>query len=89
MAIRIVIVGALLAMAVVPALAQDSGSSDPNGNLEPAVTVTTPAAEPPKLDWTYRYMIPAGLVLGVVVIVLTSGQYFISVVRKRYRIVDE
>jgi hypothetical protein len=34
-------------------------------------------------------MIPTVLVLGVLVIVITAGQYFVSVVRKRYRIVEE
>jgi hypothetical protein len=34
-------------------------------------------------------MIPAGIVLAVVVIMMTTVQYFTRVVRRRYRIVKE
>jgi hypothetical protein len=34
-------------------------------------------------------MIPTGIVLAVLVILITTIQYFTSVVRKRYRIVKE
>jgi hypothetical protein len=57
--------------------------------VEPAVPVTTPDATEAPLDWTYRYMIPTGIVLAALVIVVTTVQYFTSVVRKRYRIVKE
>ena len=40
-------------------------------------------------DWTYRYLVPTGLALAVLVAVLTSIRYFTNVVRKRYRIVEE
>ena len=56
---------------------------------EPAVVVTTPPASDAALDWTYRYIIPTALVIAVLVIVITSIQYFTRVVRKRYRIVEE
>lgn len=51
--------------------------------------MTTPSASEVSLDWTYRYLIPTGIVLAVLVIVITTIQYFTSVVRKRYRIVKE
>ena len=57
--------------------------------IEPAVPATTPEPVEPLPDWTYRYMIPTGIVLAVVVIVMTTIQYFTRVVRKRYRIVKE
>ena len=34
-------------------------------------------------------MIPTGIVLAVIVIVMTTIQYFTRVVRKRYRVVKE
>ena len=61
----------------------------PTSGIEPAVPVTTPEPTEPLPDWTYRYMVPTGIVLAVVVIVMTTIQYFTRVVRKRYRIVKE
>jgi hypothetical protein len=61
----------------------------PTSGIEPAVPVTTPEPTEPLPDWTYRYMIPTGIVLAVLVIVISTIQYFTRVVRKRYRIVKE
>jgi len=61
----------------------------PTSGIDPAVPMTTPEPTEPLPDWTYRYMIPTGIVLAVVVIVMTTIQYFTRVVRKRYRIVKE
>jgi hypothetical protein len=61
----------------------------PTSGIEPAVPVTTPEPTEPLPDWTYRYMIPTGIVLAIVVIVMTTIQYFTRVVRRRYRIVKE
>ena len=69
-----------------PATAEtEEGSS----GLEPAVPIDDEAAEEVVPDWTYRYLVPTGLVLAVVVILLTSIRYFTDVVRRRYRIVEE
>ena len=54
----------------------------------PAVPVT-PVAEADSLaDWTYRFLVPTGLVLAALVIVVTVIQYFRRVVRNRYRVVN-
>lgn len=58
-------------------------------DIEPAVVITVPADAGVTPDWTYRYLIPAGIALIVLIILATTGQYFTSVVRKRYRIVEE
>ena len=55
--------------------------------VEPAVPVTEPPATPEPVDWTYRYLIPTLLVLAALVVVATVVQYFLTVVRKRYRVV--
>jgi uncharacterized BrkB/YihY/UPF0761 family membrane protein len=55
----------------------------------PAVPVEPPADTSTALDWTYRYLIPTGLLIAVVVVVMTTIRYFTNVVRKRYRIVEE
>ena len=85
------LIGLLFTLLALPAIA--GGGSEPSGastgHLEPAVPTTVPEGTEAQLDWTYRYMIPTAIALGVVVIVLTSAQYFTQVVRKRYRIVEE
>ncbi|MFQ5523608.1 MAG: hypothetical protein ACE5F5_08525 [Acidimicrobiia bacterium] len=60
-----------------------SGSS-----MEPAVVVKPENKLEPTPEWTYRYLVPASLVIAAVVILLTAVRYFSDVVRKRYRIVE-
>jgi len=99
-AILMLLLGALLALVASPVLATEETEETVPGetteevvpvtsDIEPAVPVTTPSATETTLDWTYRYMIPTGIALAVLVIVVTTVQYFTSVVRKRYRIVKE
>ena len=90
-------IGVLFVMLTLPALAQEEegGGDSPtttvaeSSGLEPAVPMNDEEPAPPIPDWTYRYLIPTTVVLGLVVILITSIQYFTSVVRKRYRIVEE
>ena len=95
----VVLLAAHAAFMVTPALATEGTEGEtsttvseepaPTSGIEPAVPVTTPESTEPLPDWTYRYMIPTGIVLAVVVIVMTTIQYFTRVVRKRYRVVKE
>lgn len=57
-------------------------------DIEPAVVITLPPESAVTSDWTYRYLIPTGIAIAILVILATSGQYFTNVVRKRYRIVE-
>jgi len=99
-AILLVLIGAHAALAVLPALATEGTEEPtsttvaeegpaPTSDIEPAVPVTTPSQTEDLPDWTYRYMIPTGIVLAVLVIMVTAVQYFTRVVRRRYRIVKE
>lgn len=54
----------------------------------PAVTVPTTEADETPADWTYRYLIPTLLALAVVVVIATTVQYFLRVVRNRYKVVE-
>ena len=94
-----IVLGLALVMFAAPVLAQDE-SEEPaqisedepeqiSSGVDPAVSITTPPSDDSTLDWTYRYMIPTALVLAVLVILITSIQYFTQVVRKRYRTVEE
>lgn len=93
----------LLALAAIPVFGVDSGDEDEiveqapvseeeaegSSGLTPAIPMPEEAALEPLPDWTYRYLVPTGLALALVVIIMTSVQYFMNVVRKRYRIVEE
>lgn len=55
---------------------------------QPAVPAAQPAAEAGPDDWTYRYLIPTLLVLAALIVIVTTVQYFMQVVRKRYKVVE-
>lgn len=88
----------LVAALLVPSLAAPAatGQEEPpppaqetTTDIEPAVPVTTPPAVESTPDWTYRYLIPTGVVLAALIVLVTTVRYFTSVVRKRYRIIRE
>lgn len=54
----------------------------------PAVTIPPPESEEVTADWTYRYLIPTLLLLAVLVVIATTVQYFLRVVRNRYKVVE-
>lgn len=94
------LVGVLAALAL-PAAATDETTTDEGATettvaedsapvpvVEPAVTVPPPEPEQGTADWTYRYLIPTLLALAVLVVVATTVQYFLRVVRSRYKVVE-
>jgi hypothetical protein len=66
----------------------DTTSTTIASGLSPAVTIEAEEPPPAEVDWTYRYMIPTGLVIAAVIILVTAIKYFTDVVRKRYRIIE-
>lgn len=95
----LLVVGFLIAGSSIVALAAEEGGEEEGGaaetttttidsGLSPAVPVEAEQAPPEQVDWTYRYIIPTGLVLAAVIILVTAVKYFTDVVRKRYRIVE-
>ena len=91
---------AILVLFALPGMAtEDDGAATPEpisedtetapSGLEPAVPIPEEGEAEVVADWTYRYLVPTGLAIAVVVILITSIQYFTNVVRKRYRIVEE
>lgn len=89
---------ALLVVFALPVLAADEGDDEPaetsttvvpSSGLDPAVEVAEEEEIAGQSDWTYRYLVPTGLALAVVIALFTSVRYFTNVVRKRYRIVEE
>lgn len=96
---RLMILGLLL-LSFVGAIGADASTTTAPGEttstettvitgppIDPAVPATTVPVTPVQADWTYRYFIPTLLVLAALVVVVTVVQYFLMVVRKRYRVV--
>lgn len=55
---------------------------------EPAVEIV-PAQPAEELQaWTFRYLIPTSLVIGLLVVVGSIVAYFLKVVRTRYRLIQ-
>ncbi|MEA1903670.1 MAG: hypothetical protein U9N56_09110 [Actinomycetota bacterium] len=92
----LILVGVFIALLAVPGIAQEDEEAatteaevTSESDLTPAVPIPEEAEAEVVADWTYRYLVPVTLVLVVVVVVLTSIRYFTSVVRNRYRTVEE
>lgn len=92
--IRIAILSllALLLLSVaLPLAAQEEGGSTGDEVADaktPAVVVED--VPPPEVTepWTSRFLVPTGLVLGAVAVFVTVIQYFVRVVRTRYKVVE-
>ena len=95
----LLIVGVCIVTTSMAALAAEEGGEGEGGGeettsttesgLSPAVPLEDEEAAPAEVDWTYRYMIPTGLIIAAVIILVTSVKYFTDVVRRRYRILDQ
>ncbi len=101
-AVTPLVVALLLVSWAVPAFAQDTSPTDPGGadasqlepavtvpvsQLEPAVPIPPPAPEDTTEPWTYRYLVPTGIALALLAVFVTIVQYFVRVVRSRYKLV--
>lgn len=56
--------------------------------MQPAVPIPADDGGEASPAWTYRYLIPLGLVLGLLSVLATVLFYFIRVVRSRYQLVE-
>ena len=97
--LMILVAGILIAGSSLVAVAAEEGGGEDgaadattttiDSGLEPAVSLDGEAPVEPQDEWTYRYLIPTGLVLAAVIVLFTAIKYFTDVGRKRYRIVEE
>ncbi|GIU92119.1 MAG: hypothetical protein KatS3mg011_1025 [Acidimicrobiia bacterium] len=95
---RIVALGVFLSVLTAlaaPAVAQEEPADQPttttvaeSSGYQPAVTVPPPSSPSEELPWTARYLIPTGLVLAALIVFVTVVQYFLRVVRSRYKVVE-
>jgi len=61
---------------------------EPGAARTPAVTVPDQTAGDETPPWTARFLVPAGLALAVLVVIMTIVQYFVRVVRTRYKVIE-
>ena len=54
---------------------------------EPAVPVPDDAPADPEPEWSYRFLVPATLLLGTVAVVGAIIMYFVRVTKNRYRVI--
>ncbi len=70
---------------------QETTATTQAGALEfdmPAISVPPPPADDAKPPWTTKFLIPTTLILGAVAVFVTVIQYFLKVVRNRYKVVE-
>ena len=54
---------------------------------EPAIPVPDEAPAQPDPEWSYRFLVPATLLLGTVAVVGAIIMYFVRVTKNRYRVI--
>ena len=88
----LVITGLLVLMLAPAALAQEEAPPEDTPALvdvpEPAVRIAPEAPAEEEPAWTFRYLIPTSLVIGLLVVVGSIVAYFVKVVRTRYRLIQ-
>lgn len=55
---------------------------------EPAVPAPEEPAGPPEPEWSYRFLVPASMVLGTAAVIGAIIMYFVRVTRNRYRVIE-
>jgi hypothetical protein len=86
-AVTLVLAGFPLSALATTTTVATTGTTTAGVAVVPVISVELPAPTAVQPDWTYRFFIPALLVLAALVVVVTVVQYFMRVVRNRYKVV--
>ena len=94
----------LVSLMAVPAMAAESGTESGESGTEseeelgtsepvdfeymPATVIDEPPPDPVQQPWTTKFLVPTGLALAAVAVFVTVIQYFVRVVRSRYKVVE-
>ncbi|MEX2279287.1 MAG: hypothetical protein WEA76_04275 [Acidimicrobiia bacterium] len=87
----------VLALTALPAMGAESGSDDEEApastevvefEYQPATIIEPPPPDPAEQPWTTKFLVPTGLALATVAVFVTVVQYFVRVVRSRYKVVE-
>lgn len=74
---------------VAPAAGQDEAPAEAPGISVPEPAVPAPAEAPDQTEpeWSYRFLVPATMLLGAVAVVGAIIMYFVRVTKNRYRVI--
>ena len=81
------VVSAWLAVSPLPAHAGDGDPAPAVEVPEPAIPVPDEPPADPEPEWSYRFLVPATLLLGTAAVVGAIIMYFVRVTRNRYRVI--
>lgn len=87
----VVTLPAILLLFAAPALAQDSDVSESESVVQapvPAVEAPEEAPAEESVEWSYRFLVPATMLIGTLAVVGTIVMYFVRVTKNRYRVVE-
>jgi len=73
-----------------PAPAQEDPMETPAVEAEvpiPAISIPDDPPAEPEVEWSYRFLVPATLVLGTLAVVGAVIMYFVRVTKNRYRVI--
>jgi hypothetical protein len=86
---------AFAAFTALPALAAASGDDESTTTTEvvafeyqPATIIEPVPADPVDQPWTTKFLVPTGIALATIAVFVTVVQYFVRVVRSRYKVVE-
>ena len=87
----------LMSLAAIPAMAAEVGTGDDETTATteqvafeylPAEVIDPETAAAVEQPWTTKFLVPTGLALATVAVFVTVVQYFVRVVRSRYKVVE-
>lgn len=88
----------LFSLMAVPAMAAESVTESEEATTAtteavefeylPATVIDQPPPDPVEQPWTTKFLVPTGLALATVAVFVTVVQYFVRVVRSRYKVVE-
>ena len=93
-AIPLALLAALLCVSVgvlvvAPAAAQEGDPAEAPAAEVPEPAIPVPDEDPtePEPEWSYRFLVPATMLLGTVAVVGAIIMYFVRVTKNRYRVI--
>ena len=93
-AIPLALLAALLCVSVgvlvvAPAAAQEGDPAEAPAAEVPEPAIPVPDEDPaePEPEWSYRFLVPATMLLGTVTVVGAIIMYFVRVTKNRYRVI--
>lgn len=93
-AIPLALLAALLCVSVgvlvvAPAAAQEGDPAEAPAPEVPEPAIPVPDEDPaePEPEWSYRFLVPATMLLGTVAVVGAIIMYFVRVTKNRYRVI--